>query len=712
MESLTAFRTFFNDPDFYDPTDIEQALKVIKPYFDFCRKGKVVYYNVPCSFDIETTSFLSNQLEKQAIMYEWTLGIYGIVFIGRTWDEFTKAMDTISKTLGLGENKRLIIYCHNLSYEFQFMRKWLDIVKVFSLEERKPIYAICSNGIEFRCSYLLSGYSLETIGKNLQTYNVRKLVGDLDYRVMRNSDTELTEEEYDYCVNDVKVVMAYIAEKIESEGNIAKLPLTKTGYVRNYCRSNQLENCSVGDKLDFIALIKSLTLTPDEYKQLKRAFQGGFTHANPFYVDKVMKDVTSYDFTSSYPYVMVSERFPMSKSQLLDGITSDDKVFRKNLKYYCCLFDVEFVGLQSKLYFDNYISFSRCLHTESATINNGRIVSADYLKTTITEQDFFIIEKFYTWKEIKIHNFRRYMKGYLPKNFVKSILELYKVKTEYKGIAGKEAEYLNSKEMLNACFGMAVTDIVRPEIVYENDEWQDDREPDLEVEIAKYNKGKGRFLFYPWGVWVTAYARRNLFTGILEFQGDYIYSDTDSIKVKNINKHSDYIKKYNDNVRQKLEQAMQYHDLPFELVEPKTKEGKPKLLGVWSFDGHYKRFKTLGAKRYLVEYSDDERNGKSAGEISMTVSGLNKGKCVPYMLEKWGDKIFQHFSNNLYIPPEYTGKLTHTYIDFPCIGEMTDFQGHTVQYYEKSAVHLCESDYTLSMAKEFSDYIMGIYDFV
>ena len=48
-------------------------------------------------------------------------------------------------------------------------------------------------------------------------------------------------------------------------------------------------------------------------------------------------------------------------------------------------------------------------------------------------------------------------------------------------------------------------------------------------EIQKYNDSKNRFLYYAWGIWVTAYARRNLWTGILAVGKDYIYSDTDSI---------------------------------------------------------------------------------------------------------------------------------------------------------------------------------------
>lgn len=703
----STFQIFLNRRDYYRPEQIDTVIELVKPFLQITKGKRTSYYDIPAAFDIETTSF-SIHTEKQATMYEWSFAIYGICIIGRTWKEFVDMMNRLSSSLKLSNKLRLICYAHNLSFEFQWFRKWLDIVKVFAIETRKPIYAITSIGIEFRCSFLLSGYSLETLGNNLHHYDIRKLAGDLDYSLPRHSRTPLTQTEIDYCINDVKVVNAYIMELIEEYGTITAIPLTKTGFVRNYCRKECYENeYNKFAQLHYHDIMSSLTLEPEEYEQLKRAFQGGFTHANPFYSDKTLFDITSYDFTSSYPYVLVSEQFPMGAGELIEIKSADE--LEKNLRLYCCLFDVEIFDLQSEIFYENYLSVSRCWNVETPVVNNGRLVKAEHLCTTVTEQDYRIIKKFYKWKTIRIANFRRYRKDYLPTEFIRAVLNLYADKTKLKGVKGMEAEYLNAKERCNALYGMSVTDICREEIIYRDREWQEPVKPDIARELLKYNKGYGRTTFYAWGVWVTAYARRNLFTGIIECGGDYVYADTDSIKIRNAEKHRPYIEKYNQIVMGKLRAAMEHHGLPFELVSPKTVKGVEKTLGVWDFDGHYTRFKTIGAKRYMVQYADTL-------EVSITVSGLNKQICVPYICKGWyydldgteHNSPFDKFTNNLYVPPEFTGKLTHTYIDYQQTGTLTDYLGVDGEYNERSSVHLEASDYSLSLAREYTDYIKGL----
>lgn len=699
---LQAFQDFLKTDRIYLYDQIPDVLREVRKYFRFVRYRKDRYFNVPCSFDIETSSFYAADGEKSAIMYAWTLGIYGLCVMGRTWDEFYTALEDLADELCLTPEKRLIIYVHNLGFEFQFMRKHFLFEKVFSVKNRAPVYAITDRGIEFRCSYTLSGYNLAKVADNLQTVEIRKLSGDLDYELIRHAKTPLMPREIAYMINDAKIVMAYVAERIMDTGSIAKIPLTKTGYVRTFCRNACFYTPGVPKKQDkkrirFRDIITGMNLDPEEYEQLKRAFQGGFTHAGAFWSGRVAKDVRSYDFVSSYPAVMLAEQYPMTSAEMVDVRTVED--LRKNFALYCCIFDVQFIGLRSRVYFENYLSISRCYGARRAVINNGRVVSADQICTTITEQDFMIMEFCYAWDEIRIVNFRRYQKGYLPTDFVRAILSLYKDKTTLKGVDGKEAEYLHAKEMLNSCYGMCVTDIVRDEITYDG-EWGISP-VNVADAITKYNKSWNRFLFYPWGVWVTAYARRNLWTGIKEFAGDYIYSDTDSIKVVNADAHTEYINEYNRLITESLRRAMEYHDIDPAETAPETIKGVKKPLGVWEEDGEYSQFKTLGAKRYMVEY-------KESGKINITVSGLNKKVCAPYLIEKYGEDVFDAFTDHLYVPPDYTGKMTHTYIDEERRGVVTDYRGTPCEYTELSSVHLEKADYDLSISREYADYLSGI----
>lgn len=694
--------------DVYSPSEIGEVLDMVLPHMEIAHGKKGDYYDVPAAFDIETTSFYDGEGSKAATMYAWMFGIFGTVVVGRTWAEFTSMLERIADVLDLG-NVRLPVYVHNLAFEFQFFRKMFEWKDVFSLDVRKPIKALTGSGFEFRCSLALSGYALAKVGELVSDeYGVSKMCGDLDYRKMRHNDTPLTAEELGYCVNDVRVVMAYIARKIGEDGDVTRIPMTKTGYVRRECRAGCLRPDGGRDgyaRRDFLAQIRPLVMDPNEYLQSKRAFQGGFTHANAFYSGQVVEDVTSYDFTSSYPTVMIAEKYPMGAAERVE-ITSMDEL-ETTLSLYCAMFDVEVEGVELKRWQESPLSLSRCWNVENATVNNGRIVCADRLKTTMTEQDFLVFRSFYEWEKLKIGNVRRYKKGYLPTGFVKTILDMYRLKTELKGVTGRESEYLNSKEKLNSCYGMCVTDIVRPEYPY-LDDWEDPIEPDLAEKIKKYNEDKNRFLFYPWGVWVTAYARRNLFTGILEFGDDYIYSDTDSIKARNAEEHAAYIERYNETIREQLEKALGFHGLPLDSIAPKTIDGVKKPLGVWDFDGHYSRFKTLGAKRYLAQYSDDPRNGRKAGEILLTVSGLNKKRVVPWMLETAGD-VFDMFESDMYVPRSHTGKLAHTYIDEYTSGTITDYLGNTREWSELSSVHLEESDYSLEISREYADYIAGVH---
>lgn len=699
-------------------TNTEFLRKISSSLLPITRNNKkITYYNVPAAFDIETSSFYYMG-EKHAAMYIWQFGIMNWVTYGRTWDEFIGFMGVLSDVLGLEENVRLVVYVHNLAYEWQFIRKLIKWDKVFLLEERKPVYAIWG-GFEFKCSLKLSSKSLAKVGEDLVKYKVSKKVGDLDYRLNRFHSTPLTETELEYCENDIRVLLAYIQEKIETDGSICFIPLTNTGYVRNYCRKKCFNKYK-----DYRKLMSELTLEPDEYAQLKRAFAGGFTHASAKYVaegkEKPLENVASFDFTSSYPAVMLTEKFPMSKGVVVDTINGWNQ-FQQYLKNYCCLFDITLFNVRPKVDYDHPLSVSKLIlpadKKEKKKIldgirqDNGRIVTAEKITMTMTEQDWFVFCNFYDFgsnsddeEDFVIHKFRIYEKGYLPKEFATAILDLYKKKTVLKDVEGEEVNYMISKNMLNAAYGMAVTDIVRDILEYDcvNGDYIPKKKPNLAEAIDKYNKSSKRFLFYPWGVWVTSYARRNLFSGILACGDDYIYSDTDSIKIFNPEKHLDYIEAYNKMVGIKVERAAKFFGIDSTEFSPMNKKGIPKPIGIWEYEGTYKRFKTLGAKRYLLQ--------KQNGDYSLTVAGVNKKMACKYLEETFDDP-FDGFTNKLSVPSEYSGRLILTYNDNGCDGVMTDYMGNMCEYHEKSFIHMEPSEYNLTISDKylaFLNYIYGI----
>lgn len=685
-------------------------IKLVSKY-DAHLKKVTKYYNIPFAFDIETTSTYVNE-KKFAFMYVWMFGINdgNNIFYGRTWDEFLDLCNRLHKHFQLSENKRIIVYIHNLGYEFQFMRKYFNWLSVFAVDDRKPVKAVCDLGIEFRDSYILSGYSLAKLADNLTQHKIKKLVGDLDYTLVRNSKTFLSDDELAYCNNDVEILLDYIDEQIKQyDNNITKIPLTNTGRVRTYVRNNCLHTSkshnkdSKGKIMRYRELMKECSINLSQYALLKQAFQGGFTHASMNYTGMLLHNVHSIDFTSSYPAVMLTEKFPMSKPIFVDLRTESFKELLDSDKYGL-LFRCTLHNVRCKYSYDSYISESKCEKIENPIVNNGRVFSADSLTTVITDVDFQIIKASYDfdYDNIGISICYKFYMEYLPKPILDSVLTLYEDKTTLKGVKGKETEYLLKKGMLNSVYGMSVTDIVRDEIEYSNNTWNINHNltmDSMNEQIEKNNDSKQRFLYYPWGVWVTAYARKNLWTGILNIGDDYIYSDTDSIKFLNYEKHKNFINAYNHNIEIKLRKMCNFRKLDFNRCKPKTVTGKVKLIGVWDYEGMYTDFKTLGAKRYM--YTQD-------GQIHITIAGLSKQNGVKYLTkqaEKNHVSVYDLFNNDMYIPASETGKNTHTYIDEEMDADITDYTGITEHVISKSAIHLEQCEFTLSISKQYAKFI-------
>lgn len=645
---------------------------------------KVVKKDVqlPIAFDIETSSFYHNN-EKRAVMYVWQFAINDNVLIGRTWQEFLLLLNRLHEYFNLTKNY-LYIYVHNLGYEFQFMRKWLTWKDVFANELRKPIYAKTTNHFIFRCSYFLSGYSLDTLSKKIG--GVKKLIGYLNYDETRHSETFLTKEEIDYCANDVLIVTDYIKQMIEKWHTVKNIPLTQTGNIRRYTRNECFKNYR------YKWLMRKLTIEPLEFIYLKQSFAGGFTHGNANYMNITLNDVTSYDITSSYPSVIISEQYPMSKGRQV--YVKNESEYKKIINKYCVIADVIFHNLREKMGVpDNIISLSKTYNrTNDVLTNNGRIVKISRCGITITDVDYKNITMFYDYDKMTIEKCYCYEKSYLPLPIIKTVLELYKEKTELKDVQGKERDYLHSKELLNSVYGMCVTNTIKSNVIYDNDEWGES-ELNLYDSVKKYNDDKTRFLFYVWGIYITAYARNRLYEAIIACGRDYVYSDTDSVKLMNNESHKKFFEKANNEYLKSALRTLNYYNIPTELLSPANNKGEIKTLGMWKNEGTYTKFKTLGAKRYMYELD---------GDIHITVAGLSKSKGKAYIKNK--KSPFDFFNELMEIDAQHSGRLTHTYCDYEIRGIVSDCYNKSGQYHEKSFVHLSSSEYNMSVASSFIEY--------
>lgn len=668
-----------------------------------CPIGKKRILNVPASFDTEVSSFYSEgQGDEVAVVYVWMFGIDDVVVYGRTLDEFREFIYILNSYL-VGMNYRLIVYIHNMKYDFQFIRTLFDWKTVFMKAKRNPLYAVTGN-IEFRDSLILAGgRSLAYIGKHLKYHNVTKAEGELDYSLLRHHETPLTEAELDYCERDILTLNAYIAEKIYEEGDITNIPYTNTGYVRRYVKNA----CLSENKGNYQSIMDGLTLTPGAYQQCENAFVGGAVGANINKVSKVLHDVVSFDIKSSYPYVMVTGDFPMGYPTPVANKDAYSYLVGGN---YCCIFRLHVTDLHPK---DNNnfcypISQDKCRNLVGAHIVSNRVQYAAYMTIDCTELDYDTFCKFYdiTPANSRITNMRVYPKGKLPAPIVKAVFEFFNKKTTLDGVKGRESEYMISKNMLNSIYGMMVERPVRPKFMYIDGKFIKD-DIDYMEQVEHYNEKRDRVLYYPWGVYVTAYARHRLYDAIAAVGERFVYCDTDSVKWETSYLVGDkvvyeYFDRVNKEAEQKIISIARHLELPLEYVMPADPNGHTKILGVWEKEYVATKFKTLGAKRYL--YTD------SKGKNHLTVAGTNKASTLEY-LEKveaeTGVSIYEQFNDGLVIPEEYAKRLIATYVDEQQMGYVTDYLGNRAFYNSPSGVHMVGSPYTFSITDDLRNEMIS-----
>ena len=585
---------------------------------DIVKSGKhKMYQRKPMTFDIETSKIpKDNEGHYEAFMYIWQVCIEGNVVFGRRWEELQEFMKNVINAYKLSKEERVVVYVHNLSFEFQFMQDYFKFVDVFATASRSILTAKTEH-LEFRCSYKLSNMSLAKFIENTPNTLHYKGIDDLDYATVRTPDTQLTEVEYGYCFNDVKGLYECVMELLK-EDNIATIPLTSTGYVRRDCRNAMNKN-----KNNRKMFLRS-RLTLLQYKLLRECFRGGNTAGDRYLTNLILNNVGSYDLSSSYPFQMIARDYPLGKWNY--GVIRNLETLEEYNKKYCTIARYTFKNIRLR---DEkpipYIPQSKCLALgDDREIYNGRILHADVLSISMTNIDFDIVREQYEYDEIAVEEFHYSRKGLLPKELRDTIMYYFEKKSKLKGDEEHYYEYMKSKNKLNSIYGMTVTNILNTEIEYHDGEYTEKKmnEEEMQEALDKYYKNHRSFLNYSWGVFVTAYARRELEDGLNIAGLDTIYCDTDSVKY--IGDHDNEFEAYNERLNRECDSKG--------VVNYAEVNGKRFYMGIFDKENGYDEFITLGAKKYAFM-----QNGK----LGITVSGLSKKKGAEELKRKGGLRRFQ-----------------------------------------------------------------------
>lgn len=637
------------------------------------------YHKIYCGFDIETTS-----INEQSYMYIWQFGFKTpdseqIVVYGRKWSEFVELLRTLRNVFALRNQMRLIIWIANMGYEFQFMRHYIEIDDLFAKEPRQPLY-ILSDGIEFRDALAVSQGSLQYLAKCWTT--TQKAVGDLDYTILRNSRTEMTETELGYTDNDV-IILSEFSEKIfdkyiEPEHYI---PMTSTGILRHDLRKKAIDSEKNPDAL--YGYIKSLyPPTKSDYLFIMNyLFRGGFVHACFRKAGDILYNMDSFDLKSSYPAQAFNGYYPRSEFKTIENPTIE--IFEEMRKKYCCIVVVTFHNIKSTTA-HSIESLSKTIKIRGHKLDNGRVRSADSMTVALTELDYESYEEFYSWESMKIHTMQVSMRGPLPKYLLDQFYYWFQVKESIDKHLNKQ-DYDISKTRINGHFGLCVTRLVFNDVTYDGTEW-------LHTESSQtYDQMIAKQVLSPyWGIWMTAGSRRVEISLLYKMQKEVAYSDTDSHKLELTSNAIKVIHCFNKETKAKNRAMCEKFGYDIKVIgKIGTLEWETAPNGE---HGIMSRFKTLGAKRYICEYKK--------GGFESTISGLGKKALEQYCTDNDIDP-FTAFEHNLTIPPEITNKLSATYIDKPTSCVVTDAQGHSETMKEKSSIYLKPVSFTLSLDKDY-----------
>lgn len=670
--------------NYYPYSDNKTELDNIIPEFKKYRKSG--YIDIGAAFDIETTSYYSEELKaNRATMYHWQFGLNDVVITGRTWEElkdFCKYLDKKAKKA----KATLLILDQNLGFEFSFIKglfTWKKDKKghtmIFAKDIRTVLYCVTGN-LEFRDTLALTNMGLDKYQKNFNL-DVGKLKGDLDYELMRHSDTPLTDQEIAYCINDVLVLTDFYHKFLKPQFlDIDKpIPLTSTGIVRSEVKE-AFKALPKSEQRKIRNAIKNAMPGRDLYNLWRTfLFRGGLTHANILACNELMDfNFASYDGKSMHPSQMLHHNFSWKYIRKNKNMFEEIKEASRDEKYgfFGCF---TFYNIKASTYHSLESKNKLVEYSRDAVFDNGRLCKARKITVMLTQIDWFNYEKMYTFDSYEVHYiYQSYMRP-LPDYLLKTVCHYFWLKENSRDDV---VLYNLTKRKLNGCFGMCATGLTETDLDYD---------PETQIfkpskETKTYDELVRNLILLPqWSIEIAAYSRAQLIDAIINGGGvDSIYYDTDSNKVNHPEKYEAYYNDFNTKMIDinKTINTYGYDREPF------------LHIGCWEKEYVGTRYKVLGAKRYLVEHD---------GKIQCTVAGMVKGTLEDYCEDK-NLNIWDEFKDKLTLSPKYSKKKTTIYWDEPFEDELTDYKGNTKHISECSCCSIISIPFKMSM----DDYFVSL----
>lgn len=669
-------------------------------------REKIKYSHIILGYDIETTTI---EYKDTKVSYPYLHGIVKSSFTQLAKLDYNEKLDyrayrTNKEIMDFFENlnnstdERVICYVHNLSYEYSFLAGMIKekYGNLYDIESgsipsdyfmgdspRKPFKVVfpALPNIEFRCSYKILNKSLAKVGESI---GLPKLDKQDNYQSTYTPVDILPQEEYTYNKRDIEVTLygvMYMARQGKDWFAKDTNDLAKIYSVTSY---NKLcVQAMMGNRNTRYFRNHNIALKPQnmkEYSILDKAYVGGYTHANLYYNDVDLADVHSIDLTSAYPSNMVGFKYP---TKMIKGTY---KMYSQMQKVYD---KVGFIGLfkfrNIKCVNDmSYISRSKCITiSKDCMLDNGKVLKATELTLYINEVQYALIKKLYTYDDCLVDDDNLLiMSKYkaLPKYYTDCIYQYAKTKTKLKhkleNLKEGSEEYISTayelmkiKNILNGLYGTHGMRYIRPELVYDGQKYNLKNPTNCEEMLEK---SKNKYFDLVIAIYTTTYTHKVLFNAIQYLQDkdcEIVYCDTDSIKFFADNVTSEKVKIWVQEINAKMVD---------EIENPQGLKFN-KDFGFISFDYEkcYKKFKTLGAKKYTYQLQD--------GYIGVTIAG------VPKTFEKWINKQyrrgrmsypFEWFVSDSTIPHTITNKLTTNYQDDVYI-DLAYYKGYTGVVLEK-----------------------------